>query len=147
MFGLKPNQNVLLWWGARAILQRNQEFDTYVSSRRGASRFGRMSKKKPNRYHLDLLWDRQGWYCRPWEDGAVEECTSEDQAADRKKISEWVNKVGLQKIMEEFDKAGGDQASDVLVTYQDEKDGYFIMANPNRSHGYMYLCAGKKANK
>jgi len=73
---------------------------------------------------IDLLWDRQSW--RPDEKPPAE-------------FEQWVNKIGLpwlrQAVKDEW--LPGD--SDRVLTLD---EGQYVMeACPNRSFGYLYICA------
>lgn len=77
--------------------------------------------------HIDILWDRQQMT------GGTEE--------ERKELSKWIDAVGLpelRKAVKMDHLSGGD---DFLVV-PEVSGNYFIMANPRKSFGYLYICAG-----
>lgn len=80
---------------------------------------------------VDILWDRQNM-------------TGSDDAA-KKKLADWLNKKGLPALQKLVKKEFlmNDEEREVCI----EKDGYYILANPNRSHGYLYIGAGLLSEK
>jgi hypothetical protein len=77
---------------------------------------------------IDILWDRQQMV------GGTEE--------ERKKLSDWLNKKGIAALKKHLKKHYLGGADSHTETVTDMKAGFFIAANPQRSYGYLYLCAG-----
>jgi len=83
------------------------------------------------KYQVDLLWDRQSMT------GDVEK-----DAKERTALFDWINKKGLKGLRRQVKEEAVYPGDNILITF--EEGGYIINANPNRSHGYLYICAYKK---
>ncbi len=81
-----------------------------------------------DQYQVDVLWDRQSM-------------AGEDEK-DRKALSNWLDKKGLKGLKARLKAEAVYPGDNILVSY--EEGGFVINANPNRSHGYLYICAYKK---
>jgi hypothetical protein len=103
-------------WGARAILDHD-----LVK--------GRRHKREPRSYgrqsRIDILWDRQSTF------GG-----DNDQ---RRALSQWLNAVGLKRVLTLIDEASIDGASSATVEFADGE--YRLKAGPRASHGYLYIVA------
>lgn len=76
---------------------------------------------------IDLLPDRQQMT------GGTED--------ERKKLSNWINNIGLYKLKEELAHKNVGAGSDILIAVDDKKAGFIMMANPRKSYGYLYISA------
>jgi hypothetical protein len=77
---------------------------------------------------IDILWDRQQFNntdntCKP----------------DREDLWCWIRKKGLPRLRVQLKRQGISARDDVLVSVVDRE--YTIIANPRRSHGYLYIGA------
>ncbi len=79
-------------------------------------------------YQIDLLWDRQSF-------------TTDDEKAGEA-LHRWINKTGLKGLRARLKAEAAYPGDNILVSF--EEGGYVINANPNRSYGYLYICAYKK---
>lgn len=75
---------------------------------------------------IDVLWDRQQFN----KDG-------DKHTTDA--LWQWINAKGLPRLRKELVKQHVSTRDDILVTAADRK--YTIIANPKRSHGYLYIGA------
>jgi hypothetical protein len=85
----------------------------------------------------DLVHDRTSWDMQP------------DAEPDRQALQNWLNEGALRWTLERLANIGGHyegglQASEVreIVLYDDDRG--VIVANPNASHGYLYVAAWLK---
>ena len=76
-------------------------------------------------FSIDLLWDRQQM------DGGDEK--------SRKKLCDWVNKVGLKKLKKLLKSEYICPEDEAVVEIEDA--GADNSASPNRSYGYLYIGA------
>ena len=79
---------------------------------------------------IDILWDRHNML-------------GTDEKA-KKALAKWLNSSkglkALQKlVVQEY--LCNDEEREIRI--EDTKAGYYIVANPNRSYGYLYIGAGK----
>lgn len=75
--------------------------------------------------YVDVVWDR----CQMV--GGTD--------AERSALARWIDKVGMPAIRKLAKAMTGDQDFEERF----EQGGYFIVANPKRSHGYLYIGAAK----
>lgn len=81
---------------------------------------------------IDLLYDRQSWTPSPDDPDAKPE-----QAADRERLSSWINHKGLPFLRKEAKRLYTDESRVVSLD-----DGAFhIEASPQASYGYLYIRA------
>ena len=79
-------------------------------------------------YSVDILWDRQSM--------VGEEVNAKEA------LTKWLDKKGLQGLRVRIKKETPYPGDNILISF--EEGGFVINANPNRSHGYLYICAYKK---
>lgn len=117
-FGLPPPPNAKPpIWGARAIYYR------------GLVKISLDRRKQVERQYtctIDILWDRQQF-------------TGEEEAC--KPLEDWLNNRGLDALRALClqEDLQGDENRLIEVN----EDGFHLQANPNRSHGYLYMVAWK----
>jgi hypothetical protein len=109
-FGIKPNTPKHIWWGARALYKGNFFQGKKLDTRQGA-------------YVFELLRDRQQMI------GGTEK--------ERAKFEKWINKKGLPALRKLVKKLSimPSEAQEILF----ELDGYLVVANPKKSHGYLFI--------
>lgn len=73
-------------------------------------------------YPNDLLWDRQDAF-----------------GNDKVALQEWLNSGPLKSALEDVRSKVGRDENRQVVLYEDERGR--IVANPNGSYGYLYVCA------
>jgi hypothetical protein len=81
-------------------------------------------------FPADLLWDRQDFYGLDTPDG--------------QRLTAWIKKGALRKALTKAaklaDKYAISQDGSTTVVLYEDKTG-IIKANPQRSYGYLYVCA------
>jgi hypothetical protein len=116
VFGIKPETPKTIWWGARALYERNHDPLTGKDyDRRG-------------RFTFALLWDRQ----------QIEGGTPEEREA----FSYWIDKKAmpaLRKLVKAECRTRDGLAPDSDREIAVELEGYRIVASPRRSYGYLYI--------
>ncbi len=110
-------------WGARAIYTENHHY-----FRTAYTKAGKLRKHPPeDMFRIDIPWDRQDFI---------------GPADERKALSTWINKVGLpllRKACQNEQWSPPDGEREVRIG----QDGYTLVANPRKSHGYLYIAAYK----
>jgi hypothetical protein len=79
---------------------------------------------------IDLLWNRMGWNGLP------------EGAEPPPRLVKWLDSKGLPKLRAIMKKSrvGRDENFDTLVETKD----FFLVANPRKSFGYLYIGAWEK---
>lgn len=118
-WGLAVDMLSVAAWGARAI------WDGHTTEAPVLLKSGRRSRTRVERVaFIDLLWDRQA---------------SEGDEQDRRRLGEWIDTKGMPALRKLVvtEKLHTDERRQLVVA-----DGnYRLIANPNGSYGYLYLCA------
>lgn len=83
---------------------------------------------------IDLLWDRQQY-----------NDSTEALAKAREALWTWISDKGLARLKKELVRRRIEARDSELVTVVDRR--HTIIANPNRSHGYLYLGAWRNDAK
>ena len=115
-FGIKSETSKSLWWGARAIYERNYD------------RLTGKDYDRQGRYTFSLVWDRQQMV------GGTDD--------EKKAFETWINKKGLpalRKAVKVECKSRKGFAPDDESTITIELDGYQIAASPRQSCGYLFI--------
>lgn len=60
---------------------------------------------------------------------------------ERKRLADWVNRVGIKALTAKARLEYLSTQDDKLISFHDSKAGFFIMANPKESCGYLYITA------
>lgn len=130
-------EGVTLAWGARAIYGWREVTKpvTTVSGRIKISR-GRRLTTTTCEPSIDLLSDRMGW-------ASCGEVTDEYKAR-MFMMGAWIDNTGIPAIKAACRKARIQPSDDGPgARVEHTSDGYTIVANPNGSHGYLYIAAWK----
>ena len=83
---------------------------------------------------IDILWDRQQY-----------SDTSEELRKAREALWKWVSDKGLARLKKELARRRIEARDNELVTVIDRT--HTIIANPNRSHVYLYIGAWRNDTK
>lgn len=117
-WGLAVDMPSVAAWGARAIWNGGTtEVPVLLKS-------GKRSRTRVERVaFIDLLWDRQA---------------NEGNEQDRRRLGEWIDTKGMPALRKLVVTEGlhTDERRQLVVA----EDEYRLIANPNASFGYLYLC-------
>jgi hypothetical protein len=87
-------------------------------------------------YAVEILWDRQSW-----SDQDADEALAEAHAPTRKVISDWWNTRGRARLEAECKRQVLSGADNYVIHVHER--AFHIIANPKRSHGYLYIAVWK----
>lgn len=125
LWALKP-EGATVCWGARAIVEESYKYGRWIDhGGRG---------KRPPRYNISLVWDRQSW--------------EGDSPAERTVLSKALNAVlpaALAEAAACLDNGAWESpmGEGVRVLYSDDK--IEIIGDPRASGGYVYMLGYWKA--
>lgn len=77
---------------------------------------------------IDILWDRQQF-----------NNTADARKTDREALWRWIQEKGIPRLRAQLKRQSISARDDVIVSVVDRR--HTIIANPKKSHGYLYIGA------